>query len=54
MAQFEYQPLLPFTGSSVFTNTIFKKGDDDKTEPQVIRLLTILPGAGGDKISGRL
>jgi len=55
MAQFEYQSLLPFTGSSVFTNTTLKSnGDDDKTESPKIRLLTILPGTGGDKISARL
>jgi hypothetical protein len=57
MAQFQYQLLMPFTASSVSKNdSISKNGNREipKQETPNIRLLTILPGHGDEKISCQL
>ena len=51
MAQFQYQPLMPFTTSSIsIIDDLSRHGDHNKTEPPNIRLLTVLPGHDDDKI----
>jgi Heterokaryon incompatibility protein (HET) len=66
MTQFQYHSLVSFTGYSVSMNASLSRDRDreipkeaghgyrDKMEPPNIRLLTILPGQGDDKISCQL